>query len=455
MRAWLAPLPGTVTTSNQPDLRPDQLRSEILRLTAAYHQAAFAPRTFVPGETPIPSSGKVFGAEEVQAVVEAGLDFWLTTGRFAHQFEEQFARWCGVRHALLVNSGSSANLVALSALTSSSLGKARLQPDDEVITIAAGFPTTVNPIVQNRLVPVFVDVELPSCNLDVSLLEGALSPRTRAVMVAHTLGQPFDAATVHEFCRTHRLYLIEDCCDALGARCHGQLVGTFGDLATVSFYPAHHLTMGEGGCVLVRSPVMKRLVESFRDWGRDCWCEPGQDNTCGKRFEWQLGDLPAGYDHKYTFSHLGYNLKATDMQAAVGCAQLPRLDGFIAARRANWSRLRLGLEDLQEMLWLPEEAPYATSSPFGFLMLVREAAPFRREDLTDFLERRRIGTRLMFGGNLTRQPAFKEVPFRVAGSLCHTDQVMEQAFWIGCYPGLTEEMLGYVVDSIHEFCRGY
>jgi CDP-4-dehydro-6-deoxyglucose reductase, E1 len=435
-------------------LTAEALRAQILSLVAEYHEAAFAARPFVPGESTIPVSGKVFGAEEVQHVVDAGLDFWLTTGRFAAQFERAFARVMGVRHAILVNSGSSANLVALSALTSPSLGDDALKSGDEVITVAAGFPTTVNPIIQNGLVPVFVDVHLPTYGVEVRQLELARGPRTRAVMIAHTLGNPFDLGAVTEFCRKHELYLIEDCCDAVGATYRGQSVGTFGDLATTSFYPAHHITMGEGGCVLTRSPALKRLAESFRDWGRDCWCDPGKDNTCGKRFDWQLGDLPCGYDHKYTYSHIGYNLKLTDMQAAVGVAQLERLPGFIAARRRNFGLLTSGLRELGDVLLLPEATPESVPSWFGFPILVRDDAPFTRDALTRFLESRKIATRLVFGGNLVRQPAYKNVRHRVVGDLASSDRVMKNAFWVGLYPGLTEEMLAFVIDSIRGFCRG-
>jgi CDP-6-deoxy-D-xylo-4-hexulose-3-dehydrase len=338
-------------------------------------------------------------------------------------------------------------------LTSPKLGKRRLVPGDEVITLAAGFPTTVNPIIQNRLVPVFVDVEIPTYNVNVSLLEGAVSPKTRAVMIAHTLGNPFDVAKVSRFCKEHDLWLIEDCCDAVGAEFDGKKVGTWGDLATVSFYPAHHITMGEGGCVLVNSPKLRVLVESFRDWGRDCYCEPGKENTCGKRFDWCLGDLPCGYDHKYTYSHIGYNLKLTDMQAAVGVAQLDKLDGFIAARRANHAYLYQGLEDLRDVLILPEPTPGSTPSWFGFALSLRDDAPQRRNEIIEHLESHKVATRLLFGGNLTRQPAYEEVQFRIAGELTRTDRIMNSTFWIGAYPGLTTEMLDYVIATFHDYFR--
>jgi CDP-6-deoxy-D-xylo-4-hexulose-3-dehydrase len=432
----------------------EELRREILALVAEYHEAAFAPREFVPGESVVPVSGKVFGASEVQHVVDAGLDFWLTAGRFAIDFERRFARVMQARHAMLVNSGSSANLVALSSLTSPSLGDARLKPGDEVITVAAGFPTTVNPIVQNGLVPVFVDVELGTYGPLVEQLEEAVSERTRAVMIAHTLGNPFDLDAVTALVKRHGLYLVEDCCDAVGATYRGRSVGTFGDFATVSFYPAHHITMGEGGCVLTQKPALKRLVESFRDWGRDCWCETGKDNTCGKRFQWQLGDLPCGYDHKYTYTHIGYNLKLTDMQAAVGLAQLERLPGFVETRRRNFATLRAGLRELEDVLLLPEPAPNSEPSWFGFPILVREDAPFTRDALTRFLESRKIATRLLFGGNLVRQPAYQGVKYRAIGDLANSDRVMHGAFWIGVHPGLSEEMLSYMIESVNAFCRG-
>jgi CDP-6-deoxy-D-xylo-4-hexulose-3-dehydrase len=437
-----------------------ELRERILALVAEYHAEAFAAPPFIPGETPIPVAGRVFDSAEMQSLVDSALDFWLTTGRFAAQFEEQFARFMGIRSAALVNSGSSANLVALAALTSAKLGKRALQPGDEVITVAAGFPTTVNPIIQCGLIPVFVDVEIPTYNVDVSRLEQALSPRTRAIALAHTLGNPFNVDGVMEFVRRHELWLVEDCCDAVGAEYRGRQVGTFGDLATTSFYPAHHITMGEGGCVLTNTPLLKTLVESFRDWGRDCWCDPGKDNTCGKRFDWQLGALPYGYDHKYIYSHIGYNLKATDMQAAVGVAQLGKLPLFIAARRANFARLREGLRDLEEFFVLPEPTPGSVPSWFGFPLLVRAGAPFTRTDLIRAVDARKIGTRLLFGGNLVRQPAYRDLAYRAPGPLENTDQVADRLFWIGVYPGLTPQMLDYVVDSFHaiiaerpELCR--
>ena len=431
--------------------RAHELRQRINALVAEYYQEAFAPQDFAPGTSPVPVSGRVFDACELQHLVDAGLDFWLTTGRFAAQFEREFARFTGIRHAILVNSGSSANLLALACLTSPKLGDRALQPGDEVITVAAGFPTTVNPIIQNRLTPVFVDATIPTYNVDVSQLEHAHSERTRAVMIAHTLGNPFDLDAVIDFTRRHNLWLIEDCCDAIGATYKNQKVGTFGDLATVSFYPAHHITMGEGGCVLTNSSRLKTLVESFRDWGRDCWCEPGKDNTCGKRFDWQLGDLPHGYDHKYTYSHIGYNLKATDMQAAVGVAQLAKLPSFIDARRCNFDHLWAGLSDLQDYLILPQATPMSEPSWFGFPITVAADAPFSRHELIGFLEQRKISTRLLFGGNLVRQPAYQRVNYRTATPLVNTDRIMNGTFWVGVYPGLNEKMVDYILASFHSF----
>jgi CDP-6-deoxy-D-xylo-4-hexulose-3-dehydrase len=430
-----------------------ELREQILRLTERYFEETFRPKPFISGESAVPVAGKVLDAADLRNLMDASLDCWLTTGRFAAQFERRFARYFGVRGASLVNSGSSANLLAFSCLTSPKLGDRRLRPGDEVITVAAGFPTTVNPIIQNRCVPVFIDITLPTYQADAGQLEAALSGRTRAIMIAHTLGNPYDLDRVASFAKQHNLWLVEDSCDALGATFKGRKVGTFGDLATVSFYPAHHITMGEGGAVLTNSPLLKTLVESFRDWGRDCWCEPGKDNTCGRRFDWQFGDLPCGYDHKYTYSHIGYNLKMTDMQAAIGLSQLNKLPGFIAARRRNFDYLYKGLKPLEKLLLLPESTPDAEPSWFGFPVGVRENAPFRREELIRELESRHIGTRLLFGGNLTRQPAYKDVEFRVVGHLKNTDFVMNNVFWIGLYPGLTEEMLDTTIDTISAFAR--
>lgn len=427
-----------------------ELRQRILDLTAEYVAEAFPERSFVADVSTVPVSGKVIDASDIQAVVDSALDGWFTTGRFAVQFERKLARFVGVRSASLVNSGSSANLLAVSALTSSKLGSRQLKPGDEVITVAAGFPTTVNPIIQNRLVPVFIDVALPTFQADVTQLEEALSPKTRAIIFAHTLGNVFDAQTVANFAHKHDLWLIEDCCDALGSTLNGKNVGTFGDIATVSFYPAHHITMGEGGAVLTNSPALQVLIDSFRDWGRDCWCDPGKDNTCGKRFEWQLGDLPCGYDHKYTYSHIGYNLKATDMQAALGFSQIEKLPFFIARRRENFRILREALEPYGDVLLLPEATAGSDPSWFGFPFGVREEAHFTRDHLQNRLNAHKIDTRLLFGGNLIRQPAYQGVEFRVIGDLKRTDYAMRNVLWVGVYPGLTGSMLQHVAEVIGE-----
>jgi CDP-6-deoxy-D-xylo-4-hexulose-3-dehydrase len=435
--------------------KTEEIKRQILDLVRSYYETAFAAEEFVPGDTAVPVSGKVFDGDEMANLVDSSLEFWLTTGRYADQFEQELAQYVGVRHASLCNSGSSANLLALSALTSPNLEERQLQPGDEVITVAAGFPTTVNPIIQNQLTPVFLDIDLRTHNIAVEHLEEAISPRTKAIMIAHSLGNPFDLDTVVEVANRHNLWLIEDNCDALGSKYNGRFTGTFGHLSTISFYPAHHITMGEGGVVLTNRPRLKKLVESFRDWGRDCWCAPGKDNTCGKRFEWQLGDLPYGYDHKYIYSHIGYNLKMTDMQAAVGLAQLKKLDGFIAARKRNWQQLYKGLQPFEEFLILPEPTPNSDPSWFGFLLTVRPEAPFSRNELIGCLEERKIATRLLFGGNLIRQPAYQHVPYRVVGDLTNTDIVMNQTFWIGVFPGLTSEMIDYVISTFADFLRPF
>lgn len=419
----------------------------------AYAGVAHLPPAFVPGRTVIPPSGKVIGARELEFMVEASLDGWLTTGRFNDAFQKRLGQFLGRRHVLTTNSGSSANLLALTALTSPLLGERALKPGDEVITVAAGFPTTVNPALQNGLVPVFVDVTLPTYNIDPARIEAAVSPRARAIMIAHTLGNPFDLDAVLDVARRHDLWVVEDCCDALGSTYRDRKVGTFGHIGTLSFYPAHHITMGEGGAVFTDDDVLKRAVESIRDWGRDCYCAPGRDNTCGKRFKWQLGDLPPGYDHKYTYSHLGYNLKITDMQAAVGLAQMDRLEGFIEARRANFRHLRARLAPLADRLLLPEATAGSDPSWFGFPITLGPDAGISREDVTRFLERHKVGTRLLFAGNLTRQPYFKGRAHRISGSLENTDIVMARTFWIGVYPGLSPDMLDYAADRLTE-CLG-
>jgi len=427
------------------------IREQIAALVGQYAAHAYRTQPFLPGATAIPPSGKVIGEAELQNMVAASLDGWLTTGRFNDAFEKRLREYLGVRHALTTNSGSSANLLAFSALTSPALGKRAICPGDEVIGVAAGFPTTVNPILQNGAVPVFVDVELGTYNINVALIEAAISPRTKAIMLAHTLGNPYNLEAVQALCRKHGLWLVEDCCDALGSTYDGRLVGTFGDIGTLSFYPAHHITMGEGGAVFTNDDELARIVTSFRDWGRDCYCGPGKDNTCGKRYGWQLGDLPPGYDHKYTYSHVGYNLKITDMQAACALAQMDRLPGFIAARQRNFEHLSGRLKSCEEFLVLPRATENSQPSWFGFPLTLREAAGTRRVDLLEYLEQSRIGTRLLFAGNLTRQPSMQGQTYRVASSLANTDTVMEHTFWLGIYPGLSEGMIDFVADRIEAY----
>jgi CDP-6-deoxy-D-xylo-4-hexulose-3-dehydrase len=431
--------------------RKEQLRAQIGELVQEYADLAYADKAFVPGQDAVPPAGKVLGAPELQNMVEASLDGWLTTGRFNDAFEKRLAANLGIKHVLTTNSGSSANLLAFSALTSPKLGARAIKPGDEVISVAAGFPTTVNPIVQFGAVPVFVDVQLPTYNVDVTQVEAAITPKTKAIMLAHTLGNPYDLSVIAALAEKHGLWLIEDCCDALGSRYDGRLVGTFGHIGTLSFYPAHHITMGEGGAVFTQDDQLKQIVESFRDWGRDCFCPPGKDNTCGKRFCWKLGDLPEGYDHKYTYSHLGYNLKISDMQAACALAQMDRLDGFIAARQANFAYLKEGLKSCEEFLLLPEATPNSEPSWFGFPITLRPEANVNRVDLLRYLDQQRIGTRLLFAGNVTRQPYMKGRNFRVAGELTNTDLVMNNTFWIGCYPGLSKEMLDFVIAKLEAF----
>ena len=411
---------------------------------------SLATEPFVAGSSVVPVSGKVLDPADIVALVDSSLDGWLTAGRFTAKFERALAKYVGTRAALFVNSGSSANLVALSALTSPKLGKRALKEGDEVLTVAMGFPTTVNPILQNRLSPVVVDVELGTYDAMSDRLREAVGPRTRAIMMAHTLGNPFDLDTVRELCAEHDLWLIEDSCDALGSTYDGQRTGSFGDTATLSFYPAHHITTGEGGAVLVKSPLVKKQAESFRDWGRDCYCETGHDNTCKKRFEWQLGDLPMGYDHKYIYSHIGYNLKATDMQAALGLSQLDKLDGFVEARKRNFAYLTKRLKGTPGLI-LPKATKKSEPSWFGFPITLAADLPINREELLQFLDSRLIGTRLMFAGNVLRQPAYRNVDFRVVGDLTNTDIVMRRSFWVGTFPALTKSMLDYIADSILEF----
>jgi len=443
----------TTPVNFQPQL--DKLRSQISDLVQQYADIAYATKPFVPGETAVPVSGKVIGASELKMMVDASLDGWLTTGRFNAMFEQRLAQFLGVKYLITVNSGSSANLVAFSTLTSPKLGNRAIKPGDEVIGVAAGFPTTVNPILQFGAVPVFVDVDLATHNIDASKIETAITPKTKAIMLAHSLGNPFNLNVVTALCKKHNLWLVEDCCDALGATYNGQLVGTFGDIATLSFYPAHHITMGEGGAVFTNNAELKLIAESFRDWGRDCYCPPGKDNTCDKRFCWTKkdlgGNLPDGYDHKYTYSHLGYNLKITDMQAACALAQMDRLEEFIAKRRANFAYLKSRLQSCTEFLHLPETTPNSDPSWFGFPLVLRESSGVKRTDLINFLEDNKIGTRLLFAGNLTKQPYMAGRNFRVSGDLTNTDVVMNQTFWLGTFPGLDQEKLDYIADKLEEF----
>jgi len=433
------------------NLEESQLRALILDLTGEYARKFHAPKPFVPGTSPVPVSGKVYGATDMQMLVDSALDFWLTTGRFNDAFEARLAERLGVKHVLTTNSGSSANLLALSTLTSHYLRGEALKPGDEVITVATGFPTTVNPSLQYGLVPVFVDVDIPTYNIKPEMIEAAVSDRTRAIMVAHTLGNPFDLSEVMRVAEKYNLKVIEDCCDALGATYNGQNVGTFGDIGTLSFYPAHHITMGEGGAVFTNKPRLKRVIESMRDWGRDCWCAPGQDNTCGKRFARKLGTLPMGYDHKYTYAHVGYNLKITDMQAAVGLAQMDHLEDFIAARRRNFDLLTLAFREFEDVFILPEATPNSEASWFGFPLTLRENVGFVREELTQYFDAMKIGTRLLFGGNLLRQPYMRGRNVRTVGELTNADIVTERTFWIGVYPGLNASHIEYVADKVRAF----
>ncbi len=431
----------------------EKLRQEILALVKEYYKQEWPGKEFIPGTTPLEYAGRVFDEHELVNLVDSSLDFWLTTGRYANEFEQKFAAYLGRRYALLTNSGSSANLLAVSALTSPKLKDRQLVPGDEVITVACGFPTTVNPIYQNNLVPVFVDVDLATYNANVAQVEAAISPRTKAIFLAHTLGNPFDLEPIKALCQTHQLFLLEDNCDALGSTYNNKLTGTFGDLSTFSYYPAHHITMGEGGCVSADSPVLKVVVESFRDWGRDCYCAPGVANTCGKRFEWQLGSLPDGYDHKYIYSHIGYNLKLTDMQASVGLAQLDKLPSFIEARKRNWKLLRNGLAHLEDYFILPEPTKNSDPSWFAFVLTVRDGKQIKRKDLANFLESKKIATRHVFGGNLIRQPAYQNKNMRVLGDLTNTDKVMNDSIVLGVYPGLDEPCIEYMIETISDFIK--
>ena len=442
-------------TDIKSELKKDALRQQILSLVGEYYSEAFPKKPFLGGISQIPVSGKVFDESELTNLVDSSLDFWLTSGRFSQEFEEQFAKVMGVKHAMLCNSGSSANLLAVSALKSDRLGERALVDGDEVITMAAGFPTTVNPIIQNRLIPVFIDCELGTYDATAENIQAAVSPKTRAIVMAHALGNPFNLDAVMSIAKENNLFVIEDSCDAVGATYDGKPVGSFGDLSTASFYPAHHVTMGEGGCVQAKTASMRKIVESLRDWGRDCWCPTGHDDTCGRRFDWQLGGLPYGYDHKYTYSHIGYNLKLTDMQAAVGVAQLKKLPEFIAARRKNFNRLYQGLKKYEEFFILPQTTPKSEPSWFGFLLTVRPGAPFTRFEIVQHLESRRVATRQLFGGNLLAQPAYQNIEHRISGDLTNTEIVSTNTFWIGVFPGLTDEMIDFMIATIHEFMNNY
>ena len=430
-----------------------KIRNEILNLVNDYSNINFKQKEFIPGVSDVPVSGKVIGSLELKNMVEASLDGWLTTGRFNEQFEKKLANFLGIKCLLTVNSGSSANLIAFSTLTSPKLKERAIQKGDEVISVAAGFPTTVNPIIQFGAVPVFIDVKIPTYNIDENLVEGAITKKTKAIMLAHTVGNPFNIKRIKEICDKYNLWLIEDSCDGLGSKFNNQNVGTFGDLATLSFYPAHHITTGEGGAVFTNSKKLERIAESFRDWGRDCYCEPGKDNTCNKRFDWQLGDLPFGYDHKYTYSHSGYNMKITDMQAACGLAQLDRLEGFIKKRKENFNFLYKSLKNLEEFLILPEVEKNSEPSWFGFPLTLKKNNKYNRNDLIKYLNENKIGTRLLFSGNLTKQPYMKNINFKVHGSLKNTDLIMENTLWIGLYPGLSKEQLEYSVLKIQKFFK--
>ncbi len=444
------PLPPNLTASSP---EAEKLREKILGLVERYAELAHAPKPFVAGKSPVPVSGRVYGAPEMVSLVDSALEFWLTTGRYNDAFEKRLAKVLGIHHVLTCNSGSSANLLAATALTSHMLGDRALKAGDEVITCATGFPTTINPLMQNGLVPVFVDVEIPTYNIRADLIEAALSKKTKAIMVAHTLGNPFDLDTVMAVAKKHKLFVIEDTCDALGATFKDKPVGTFGDIGTFSFYPAHHITMGEGGAVCTNTATMNRILESVRDWGRDCWCAPGCDNTCKKRFGWKLGSLPEGYDHKYTYSNMGYNLKITDMQAAVGYTQLDKLEGFVARRKANFKRFKAALKNVEDFFILPEATPQSDPSWFGFVLTVRAGAPFKRDDLLKYLNEKKIATRLLFGGNLTRQPYMQGRAFRVHGNMTSSDIVMRDTFWLGVYPGLSDEAMDYMAETIAAFCH--
>ena len=440
-----------LTNSNLDLENSAEIRNKIMELISQYAEDVHSKKPFIPGKSSIPVSGRVFGGKEIQMLVSSSLDFWLTTGRFNEEFEKRLGKFLGVKFVITTNSGSSANLLALSSLTSEQLGEKSLKPGDEVITVAAGFPTTVNPILQNNLIPIFIDVQIPSYVIDENLIEENITKKTKAIMIAHTLGNAFNIKKITDIARKHNLWLIEDCCDALGTTYDEKFVGTFGDLSTLSFYPAHHITMGEGGAVLTNNPQLKRIVESFRDWGRDCYCPTGKSNTCGKRFEWKLGDLPFGYDHKYTYSHVGYNLKITDMQAAIGLAQLDRLPEFIKIRKENFELLYSGLSSFEKFLILPSSSENCKPSWFGFPITVKDNIPFSKESLVNYLTSKLVDTRPIFAGNLIKQPYFKNKTFRTSKTLSNTDKIMNQSFWIGVFPGLSKDMLEYTIKQFETF----
>jgi CDP-6-deoxy-D-xylo-4-hexulose-3-dehydrase len=440
-------------TSNQKMSKAAQIKSEIFKLVSDYYEEIHAKRIFSKGITPVPVSGKVFDAKDIQSVVDSALDGWFTTGRFNDAFQKKLSAFIGVRHVLTVNSGSSANLVAISALTSGEYGDRALKAGDEVITVAASFPTTINPLLLYQLVPVFVDITIPTYNIDCKQIEQAVTEKTKAIVVAHTLGNPFNVDAVMKVAKKYDLWVVEDCCDALGATYGGKHVGTFGDVGTLSFYPAHHITMGEGGAVFTDHSKIKKTMESIRDWGRDCWCEPGKEDTCGKRFEWELGSLPFGYDHKYIYSRLGFNLKITDMQAALGLAQLEKLEKFIHIRRHNFDRLKKGLSALSHKLILPEPTENSNPSWFGFLISLKENCGVTRNDLIRHLSEKKIATRLLFGGDLTKQPYLKDRHYRIAGDLKHTNTVLRNTFWIGVTPMIDDTMIDYVVEVLKEYLQ--
>jgi CDP-6-deoxy-D-xylo-4-hexulose-3-dehydrase len=434
-------------------MKSNNIKKEIFNLVTKYYIEKHKVKVFVPGKTYIPYAGRVYDEKEIISLVDSALDFWLTAGRFAKQFENDFAKFLGVKHCVLTNSGSSANLLAISALTSPKLGERRLKPGDEVLTTACAFPTTVNPIIQNNLIPVFMDVDVGTYNIKTDKIEGSISKKTKAIFLAHTLGNPFDLDKICKICEKYNLWLIEDNCDALGSRYNEKYTGTFGHIATFSFYPAHHITMGEGGALVTNDNQLKKLIKSFRDWGRDCWCEPGCDNTCGKRFGWQLGNLPFGYDHKYIYSHIGYNLKITDMQAAIGVEQLKKLPLFIKARKNNFKLLYEGLKKYEKYFILPEVESKADPSWFGFLLTVRSDAGFTRDEIVKYLENNKIAIRMLFAGNIIRHPSFENVKYRINGNLKNTDFIMNNTFWVGVYPGYTEKIIKYLLEKIFTFIK--